>query len=63
MVLFPLLLIGLDEFMDHNTKGVFALAVFLNAMVNYFFFFGEVLPSGNRNVELYNIHTHTRVCA
>ena len=43
MVLFPLLLIGLDEFMDHNTKGVFALAVFLNAMVNYFFFFGEVV--------------------
>ncbi|MBC8541956.1 YfhO family protein [Bianquea renquensis] len=43
MVLFPLLLIGLDEFMDHNTKGVFALAVFLNAMVNYFFFFGEVI--------------------
>ena len=28
-----------------------------------FFFFGEVLPSGNRNVELYNIHTHTRACA
>lgn len=43
MVFFPLLLISLDEWMDHGTKGVFALSVCINALVNYFFFFGEVV--------------------
>lgn len=43
IVFFPLLLIGLDELIDHDTKGVFALAVCVNAVVSYFFFVGEVV--------------------
>ncbi len=43
MVFFPLLLIGLDELMENGTKGAFALAVFVNAVVSYFFFVGEVV--------------------
>lgn len=43
IVFFPLLLIGLDELMDYGTRGVFALAVFVNAIVSYFFFVGEVV--------------------
>ena len=43
MVFFPLLLIALDELMDHGTRGVFALSVFINAVVMYFFFVGEVV--------------------
>ena len=40
---FPLLLIGLEEFMQNGKRGVFCLAVFLNCFVNYFFFAGEVI--------------------
>lgn len=40
---FPLLLIGLEEFVVNGRRGMFALAVALNAVVNYYFFFGEVL--------------------
>lgn len=43
MVFFPLLLIAMDEWMDHGTRGVLALAVCANALVNYFFFVGEVV--------------------
>ena len=43
IVFFPLLLIGLDELMDYETKGAFALAVLINAVVSYFFFVGEVV--------------------
>ena len=43
MVFFPLLLIGLEEYMVNDRKGVFALTVFINAFVNYNFFFGEVV--------------------
>lgn len=42
MCLFPFLLIGLEEFMKNNRKGLFALAVFVNAIVNYEFFIGTV---------------------
>ncbi|MFT9055704.1 MAG: YfhO family protein [Ethanoligenens sp.] len=42
MCLFPFLLIGLEEFMKHDRKGLFALAVFLDALVNYEFFIGTV---------------------
>jgi uncharacterized membrane protein YfhO len=42
MAFFPLLLIGLEEFMENDRKGVFAAAVFLNAFVNYNFFVGDV---------------------
>ena len=40
---FPLLLIGLEEFVVDGRRGAFALAVALNAVVNYYFFFGEVI--------------------
>jgi len=43
IVFFPLLLIAMDEWMDHGTRGVLALAVCLNALLNYFFFVGEVV--------------------
>lgn len=43
MAFFPLLLIGLEEFMENDRKGVFAAAVFLNAFVNYNFFVGDVV--------------------
>lgn len=38
---FPLLLIGLEEMVINKRKVVFALAVAINAIVNYFFFIGE----------------------
>ena len=41
---FPLLLLGLEQVMeDRSRRGVFILAVFLNCLVNYFFFVGEVV--------------------
>ncbi len=40
---FPLLLIGLEEFVVNRRRGLFALTVALNAVVNYYFFFGEVI--------------------
>lgn len=43
VVFFPLLLIGLEEFVVNNRRGVFALTVCLCAVVNYFFFAGEVI--------------------
>ena len=43
IVFFPLLLITLDDLMLHGRRGPFALAVGLNALINYFFFFGEVV--------------------
>ena len=43
MAFFPLMLIALEEFMANDRKAVFALTVFLNAIVNYNFFFGEVV--------------------
>lgn len=42
MCLFPFLLIGLEEFMKNDRRGLFALAVFANAVVNYVFFIGAV---------------------
>lgn len=43
VVFFPLLLIALEEFVVNNRRGVFALTVCLCAVVNYFFFAGEVV--------------------
>ena len=40
---FPLLLIGLEEAVVNKRRGVFALAVALMALVNYYFFFTEVI--------------------
>ncbi|MHB1485499.1 MAG: YfhO family protein [Saccharofermentanales bacterium] len=41
--LFPLLLIGLEEFMEKDRKGIFAITVFINALCNYYFFVAEVV--------------------
>ncbi len=43
VLVFPLLLIGMEEFMVNNRRGGFALAVGLCALINYYFFFGQVL--------------------
>lgn len=42
IIAFPLLLVGLEELMVNRRRGVFALAVGINAFVNYWFFIGEV---------------------
>lgn len=41
--LFPLLLIGIEEYMQKQRRGVLLFAVAINALVNYFFFVGEVV--------------------
>lgn len=41
--LFPLLLIALEELCVNGRKGVFALAVLLMALTNYYFFFGQAV--------------------
>lgn len=43
MVFFPLLLWSLDKLLEDGQRGIFALAVAASALVNYFFFFGEVV--------------------
>ena len=43
IAVFPLLLIAMEEFMVNGRRGAFALAVGLCAVVNYYFFFGEVI--------------------
>ncbi len=40
---FPLLLIGMEEFVQNDRKGLFAVAVALNALINYFMFAGQVV--------------------
>ncbi len=40
---FPLLLLGIEELIQNNRRGLFAFAVFLCGTVNYFFFTGEVV--------------------
>lgn len=43
IVFFPLLLIGLEEAIVNKRRGALALAVAINAFVNYFFFIGECI--------------------
>ncbi len=43
VALFPLLLIGMEELVQNDRKGIFAIAVCLNAMANYFMFVGQVV--------------------
>jgi len=43
IIWFPLLLIGLEEAVVNKRHAVFALAVALNALANYFFFIGECI--------------------
>lgn len=43
IVFFPLMLVGLEELLVNNRRGVFAITVAVNAMINYWFFVGEVV--------------------
>lgn len=43
VVFFPLLLIGLEELVVNNRRGLFALAVACNLIINYYFFVAEVV--------------------
>ena len=43
MIVFPLLLAAFDEYHESGRKGVVALAVCACAVVNYYFFFGQVV--------------------
>ena len=40
---FPLMLIAMEERINNNRKGVFALTVALMAIINYFFFTGQAI--------------------
>ena len=42
IALFPLLMLGLDKRMQEGKKAPFLFAVAINALVNYYFFIGEV---------------------
>lgn len=43
IALFPLLLIGLERFIEKKDCRLFIFAIFINAFLNYFFFIGEVI--------------------
>ena len=43
VVWFPVLLLTFDDLVKKGKRGPFIFAVFINAVVNYFFFVGEVL--------------------
>lgn len=43
MIIFPLLLLSLDELIYNNKYGFLACTIFLSAVFNYFFFFGQVI--------------------
>ena len=42
IIIFPLLLYSMDEYMYNRRRGVFAAAVFAACFVNYYFFVGQV---------------------
>lgn len=43
VVFFPLLLIGLEELVVNQRKGLFALSVAVNLIINYYFFVAEII--------------------
>lgn len=43
VAMFPLLLIAFEEMLENDRRGWFALAVFINAIVNYYCFIGEIV--------------------
>lgn len=42
MIWFPLLLLGIEQQMTERRRGLFAVAVLLSALSNYYFFIGQV---------------------
>ena len=40
---FPLMLLGIEELIQNNRKGLFAFSVFISAGINYFFFAGQAV--------------------
>lgn len=43
LVWFPLLLLGVEQYMQDGRKGLFAFAVLMSALSNYYFFIGQAL--------------------
>ncbi len=43
IMLFPIILIGMDELCLNNRRGLFAITVAVMAFTNYYFFFGQAL--------------------
>ncbi len=43
MIWFPLLLLGIEQYMADGKRGLFAVAVFISALSNYYFFIGQAL--------------------
>ncbi len=43
IIMFPLLLLGLELLITENRRGIFMIAVCFSALANYFFFFGMVV--------------------
>ncbi len=43
VIIFPLILVAMEELVMNNRRGTFALAVFAAALINYYFFFGQVI--------------------
>lgn len=43
MVWFPLLLLGIEQYMQDGRRGLFAAAVLLTALSNYYFFVGQAI--------------------
>ncbi len=41
MVFFPLMLLGVEQYMKDGKRGLFALSVLLSALSNYYFFIGQ----------------------
>lgn len=41
MIWFPLLLLGIEQYMQEGRRGLFAVAVLMNALSNYYFFIGQ----------------------
>lgn len=43
MIWFPLLLLGIEQYMAEGKRGLFAVTVFISALCNYYFFIGQAL--------------------
>ncbi len=43
MIVFPLLLAAIDEYINTKRKGVVALTIAASAIINYYFFFGQAV--------------------